>query len=125
MKSFDRQNQSLRVSNLGDRIAAVLAKEQADKGFSLESKSESVLRFPPTCAARLYFPSGLSMLAIILYLGLRFDFQFGLAATVATFHDVLIVLGICWLMDMEMTPADYHRPAHPGRLLPQRHRRHL
>ena len=45
----------------------------------------------------------LSMLGVIAYLALRFDFRFSVAATVATFHDVLAVLGICWLMDKEIT----------------------
>ena len=92
-----------KVGNLSDRITAVLAKEQADKGFSLESKSEIGSSVSADLRSKALLSVGLSMLAIILYLGLRFDFQFGLAATVATFHDVLIVLGVCWLMDMEMT----------------------
>jgi SecD/SecF fusion protein len=82
-----------KVGNLSDRITAVLAKEQSEIGSSVSADLRS----------KALLSVGLSMLAIILYLGLRFDFQFGLAATVATFHDVLIVLGVCWLMDMEMT----------------------
>lgn len=92
-----------KVGNLSDRITAVLAKEQADKGFSLESKSEIGSSVSADLRSKALLSVGLSMVAIILYLGLRFDFQFGLAATVATLHDVFIVLGVCWLMDMEMT----------------------
>ncbi|MDH3392430.1 MAG: protein translocase subunit SecF, partial [Desulfobulbaceae bacterium] len=32
-----------------------------------------------------------------------FDLRFGVAAAAATFHDVLVVLGICWLFDIELT----------------------
>ena len=92
-----------KVGNLSDRITAVLAKEQADKGFSLDSKSEIGSSVSADLRSKALLSVGLSMVAIILYLGLRFDFQFGLAATVATLHDVFIVLGVCWLMDMEMT----------------------
>lgn len=92
-----------KVGNLSDRITAVLTKDQADKGFSLESKSEIGSSVSADLRSKALLSVGLSMLAIILYLGLRFDFQFGLAATVATLHDVFIVLGVCWLMDMEMT----------------------
>lgn len=38
-----------------------------------------------------------SIIGIIIYIAVRFDFKFGLAATVATFHDALAVLGIMWL----------------------------
>ena len=34
---------------------------------------------------------------------MRFDIRFGLAAAIATFHDVLVVLGICWLLNVEIT----------------------
>jgi len=92
-----------KVSNLSDDITAVLAKEQGDKGFTLESKSEIGSSVSADLRSKALLSIALSMLSVILYLALRFDFRFGLAATVATFHDVLIVLGLCWLMDMEMT----------------------
>ena len=45
----------------------------------------------------------LSMVGIILYIAVRFEFRFGVAATIATFHDVLVVLGIYFLLDKEIT----------------------
>jgi len=45
----------------------------------------------------------ISILGMIIYIGLRFDFRSGVAATIATFHDVLAVLGIFFLMDKEIT----------------------
>ena len=45
----------------------------------------------------------ISLLGVLFYLAIRFDFSFGLAAAAATFHDVLAVLGICWLLNMEIT----------------------
>lgn len=45
----------------------------------------------------------LSFLGIIIYIWIRFEFKFGLAATVATFHDVLAVMGIFLLLDKEIT----------------------
>jgi len=38
-----------------------------------------------------------ALIGIILYIAIRFDFKFGLAATAAMFHDVLAVIGIVWL----------------------------
>lgn len=43
----------------------------------------------------------LSLFGIILYIWIRFDFRSGIAATIATFHDVLAVLGIMMLMGYE------------------------
>jgi len=43
----------------------------------------------------------LSLLGIMIYIWFRFDFRSGVAATIATFHDVLAVLGIVYLIGME------------------------
>ncbi|MBI5695542.1 MAG: protein translocase subunit SecF [Nitrospirae bacterium] len=45
----------------------------------------------------------LSLLVIIAYIWIRFEFKFGLAATVATLHDVLAVMGIFYLLNREFT----------------------
>lgn len=44
-----------------------------------------------------------SLVGIILYIWWRFEFTFGVAATIATFHDVLAVLGVVWVLGHEMT----------------------
>lgn len=43
----------------------------------------------------------LSLCGIVVYIWVRFDFRSGIAATIATFHDVLAVLGITWLLGLE------------------------
>ena len=45
----------------------------------------------------------LSLIGIILYIAVRFEFRFGVAAAIATFHDVLVVLGIYFLLNKEIT----------------------
>jgi len=44
-----------------------------------------------------------SLLGIVSYIAWRFEFRFGIVATVATFHDVLVVLGIFFLLGNEIT----------------------
>jgi preprotein translocase subunit SecF len=44
-----------------------------------------------------------SLAGIVAYIAWRFEFRFGVAATVATFHDVLAVLGVVYLLDKEIT----------------------
>ena len=45
----------------------------------------------------------ISLFGVILYLAMRFNLSFGIAAAIATFHDVLVVLGVCWLLNIEIT----------------------
>jgi SecD/SecF fusion protein len=91
------------VANLGEKVTAVLTAELPGKDFVLESQSEigssvsSVLRNKAIQAIII------SLAGVIIYLAFRFDIRFGLAAAAATFHDVLVVLGICWLLNVEIT----------------------
>ena len=43
----------------------------------------------------------ISLIGIVIYIWIRFDFRSGIAATVATFHDVLAVLGISYILGLE------------------------
>ena len=45
----------------------------------------------------------ISMLGIIVYVAARFEFRFGIAAAIATFHDVLAVLGVFYMLEKEIT----------------------
>ena len=45
----------------------------------------------------------ISLAGIIIYLAWRFDLRFGVAAAIATVHDVLTVLGIFYLLNKEIT----------------------
>jgi preprotein translocase subunit SecF len=59
----------------------------------------------PTVGAEL-FRAGLlatlfAILAIALYVGLRFEWQFGLAAMIATLHDVLVTIGLFSVLQLD------------------------
>ncbi len=90
------------VANLGDKVGNIFSIELPEKQFSLESQSEigssvsSVLRNKAIQAILI------SLAGVIVYLAFRFDIRFGLAAATATFHDVMVVLGICWIMNIEI-----------------------
>lgn len=91
------------VANLGERVSNILSSELPEKQFTLESQSEigssvsSVLRNKAIQAILI------SLGGVLIYLAIRFDIRFGIAAATATFHDVMVVLGICWLVDIEIT----------------------
>lgn len=44
-----------------------------------------------------------STLGFLVYIAFRFDFKFGVAAAIATFHDVFAVLGLSWAFGIEFT----------------------
>lgn len=44
----------------------------------------------------------ISIIAIIIYIAFRFQFKFGVAAAVATIHDVMAVLGIFYVLNREI-----------------------
>jgi len=45
---------------------------------------------------------GVAVIGILIYVAFRFQFRFGVGATIATFHDVLAVLGIFFLIGKEI-----------------------
>lgn len=91
------------LGNISDEITDLLNKEQADKNFSMESKSEIGASTSADLRSKAVISIILSMVGVWIYLAFRFDLRFGLAAAASTFHDVLAVLGICWLFDKELT----------------------
>ena len=44
----------------------------------------------------------ISLVGIIIYIAWRFTYVFGLAAAIATLHDVVVMLGIFWALNEEM-----------------------
>ena len=91
------------VGHLGEEVTKILTLEQKDKGFTLESQSEIGSSISAVLRDKAIQAIAISLLGVLCYLAIRFDFSFGLAAAAATFHDVLIVLGICWILNMEIT----------------------
>lgn len=75
-----------------------------------EFEGASVLRIDyigPRVGAELIRKAIISVLlgcvGILLYLMIRFEFEFALGAVIATFHDLLITLGAISIMDKEFT----------------------
>ncbi len=91
------------VGHYGDQITEILSKEQSDKVFQLESQSEIGSSISAVLRNKAIQAIAISLLGVLFYLAIRFDFSFGLAAAAATFHDVMVVLGICYLFNMEIT----------------------
>jgi len=67
---------------------------------------DSVSAVGPTIGKRLQkdalWAVFIALLGILIYVAWRFEFRFGIAAVVATFHDVLAVLGIYYITGKEI-----------------------
>ncbi len=88
---------------VAERIVEVFEEEFSYNKFVVDSSTE----IGPTIGHRLQQDALLaitiSLIGIILYVATRFELRFGVAAAIATFHDVLAVLGIYYLLDKEIT----------------------
>lgn len=91
------------LGKVADRIVEVFNKEIPANKFVIEGSTE----IGPTVGKSLQKDAlvaiVISLLAIIIYIAWRFEFKFGVAATIATLHDVLAVLGVIFILNKEIT----------------------
>lgn len=90
------------VGHLSDTVSTALAAVPGST-FALESQSEIGSSISESLRNQAVFATAISLVGILLYLGIRFDLNFAAAAAIASFHDVLAVLGVCWLLNVELT----------------------
>ncbi len=110
LQEFTRDNKLLiRVKKLttieekvAERVVAAFRDGFPDNEFVVDSTTE----IGPTIGKKLQQDAlvaiVISMIGIITYIALRFEFRFGIAAAIATFHDVLAVLGIFYVLEKEI-----------------------
>ncbi|MBI3597904.1 MAG: protein translocase subunit SecF [Nitrospirae bacterium] len=85
------------------RVSELFSKSLPENSFVVESSTEIGPKIGQKLQKDALLAISLSMLGIILYIAFRFEFRFGVAAVIATFHDVLVILGIFYLLDKEIT----------------------
>ena len=108
--SFGDQNEFVIRAELTDEEVSVVAdgvRRQLEAAFGTGVfeivRQESV---GPTIGAELQQKAALAMLfsftLTLIYLAIRFEFRFGVAAVIATIHDILITLGFLAAFRMEI-----------------------
>jgi preprotein translocase subunit SecF len=80
----------------------VFKKEFPDNSFVVASSSEIGPSIGDKLKKDTLVAAGISMLGIIIYIAWRFDFKFGLGATIATLHDVLAMIAVFYVMNKEI-----------------------
>jgi preprotein translocase subunit SecF len=88
---------------VAERVVAVFSQEFPSNRFVVDSSTE----IGPTIGKKLQQDALIAILisfaGIVVYIAARFELRFGIAAALATFHDVLAVLGAFYVLDKEIT----------------------
>jgi len=93
---------TLATGKVADTIEDAFKKEIAGNQFVVESTTE----IGPSVGDKLRKDTltaiVISMIGIIIYIAWRFDFKFGVGATIATMHDVLAMFAMFYIMNKEI-----------------------
>ncbi len=91
------------VAGTAELVQAALRKELANNPITVEASTEVGPAIGRELQQKALLAIAASLAGIVVYIAWRFEFRFGVAATVATFHDVLAVLGIVFILNKEIT----------------------
>ncbi len=87
---------------VADTITEAFKKEFPGNAFTVESSTE----IGPSIGNKLKKDTltavAISLVGIVIYIAWRFDLKFGIGATLATFHDILAMFAVFYLLDKEI-----------------------
>jgi preprotein translocase subunit SecF len=87
---------------IADKVSTILKNELKGKSFKVLGSNMVGATVGKTLKRNAIIAVVISLICIVIYIAWRFNFIFGFAATIATFHDVLAVLGIYYIFGREM-----------------------
>lgn len=96
------KNTSLALGKAADAVQAAFKKEFADNAFTVDSSTEIGPSIGDKLRKDTLVAVVISLLGIILYIAWRFDFKFGIGATLATMHDCLAMFAVFYVMNKEI-----------------------
>ncbi len=91
------------VGDLEAKVREILKEKFPSYNFKLEAKEEIGSAISKELKRKALIAIAISLAGIIGYLAFRFNVSFGVAAAAATFHDVLAVLGLFYVLNREIT----------------------
>ena len=90
------------LGQVSEMITGIISKKFPDNRFVVDSTTE----IGPKVGGRLRTDAAqaiaMATLGILIYIAIRFKFDFAVGATVATFHDVLALLAVFFLLGKEI-----------------------
>lgn len=90
------------VGKQSELVQTSFKTEFADNPFTVESSTEIGPSIGDKLRKDTMIAVALSLLGIILYIAWRFDFKFGIGATIATMHDVLAMVAVFYILNKEI-----------------------
>ncbi|MCX7991001.1 MAG: protein translocase subunit SecF [Proteobacteria bacterium] len=92
----------LNGKKVSDILESSFQQSVGKDGFSIEGITEIGPRVGSELKKDATIAFILSAIGIIFYLAWRFEKKFGIAAAIATYHDVIAIVGIMYLLKFEM-----------------------
>ena len=86
-----------------DAVAQALRAKFGEDGVTLGSTEAVSAKVGEELQGRAAIAIIVSLLATLIYLAFRFEWRFGLAAIIATAHDILLTLGLISLLQLEVS----------------------
>jgi preprotein translocase subunit SecF len=90
-------------NNVADNIKSALQKEYSANPFEVRRVENVGPKIGSELRRNAIIASLLSLLAILIYVGFRFNLPFGVAAVVPLFHDTMITIGVFSLLGREIS----------------------
>ena len=92
----------IKLGRISETIENILKEKMPDNKYVVDSTTEIGPKVGGRLRADAAKAVGVAIIGILIYVAFRFQFKFGVGATIATFHDVLAVLGLFFIMGREI-----------------------
>ncbi len=90
------------LEHVADAITTVLSQELPDNKYVVDSTTVIGPKVGGRLRADAAKAVAVAVIGLLIYVAFRFQVRFGIGATVATFHDVLTVLGLFYIIGKEI-----------------------
>jgi preprotein translocase subunit SecF len=90
------------LGKISDTVQGVFKKEFPGNPFTVESSTEIGPSIGEKLRKDTLVAVAIALFGIIIYIAWRFDFKFGIAAAIATMHDVLAIFAIFFVLGKEV-----------------------
>jgi len=91
-----------KLGQIAQNVENILQQKLPDNKYVVDSSTEIGPKVGGRLRADAAKAVAAAIIGILVYVAFRFQFKFGVGATIATFHDVLAVLGIFFIMGKEI-----------------------
>jgi preprotein translocase subunit SecF len=90
------------TEKIQEKVAAILLEKYKDEGFEILGSNMVGPGVGKELKKYAIIAVCLALIGIIIYIAWRFTLISGIAATIATFHDVVVILGVFYILDKEL-----------------------